>query len=54
MNEAKIQLRLPGQVKDWLSDVAKQNDRSMNGQMVAILKEQMDKKVRQEKQSAAH
>ncbi len=41
MNEAKIQLRLPEKVRNWLSEVAKQNDRSMNGQMVAILKERM-------------
>ncbi len=41
MNEAKIQLRLPPHVRDWLAGAAKHADRSMNGQMVAILKEKM-------------
>jgi hypothetical protein len=41
MNEAKVQLRLPPHVREWLADAAKRADRSMNGQMIAILKEKM-------------
>lgn len=39
--EVKLQLRLPIDVRNWLKGVAKSHDRSMNGQMVAILKERM-------------
>jgi hypothetical protein len=38
---AKLQLRLPEDLKKWLEDAALRNDRSMNGQAVAILKEKM-------------
>lgn len=39
--EVKIQLRLPVDVRDWLKVDAKSHERSMNGQMVAMLKEMM-------------
>lgn len=39
--EVKLQLRLPLDVRDWLRGESKSHDRSMNGQMVAILKEKM-------------
>jgi plasmid stability protein len=39
--EVKLQLRLPIDVRDWLKIDAKSHERSMNGQMVAILKEMM-------------
>jgi hypothetical protein len=42
-HEAKIQLRLPTDVHQWIVEHAKQNDRSMNGQMIAILREEMKK-----------
>ena len=38
---AKLQLRLPEDLKKWLEENALLNDRSMNGQVVAILKEKM-------------
>lgn len=37
----KVQLRLPADVHQWLVKWSKQNDRSMNGQMVAMLREKM-------------
>ncbi|WP_395011749.1 Arc family DNA-binding protein [Undibacterium sp.] len=36
--EAKIQLRLPIDIKNWLSVHSKENFRSMNGQMIEILR----------------
>ena len=39
--DVKLQLRLPRNVRDWLKKEAKRHDRSMNGHMVAILKEKM-------------
>lgn len=42
-NEVKLQLRLPVEVRDWLRTQSKKHDRSMNGQMVAFLKELMAK-----------
>lgn len=40
--EVKMMIRLPVDVRDWFRSYAKRNDRSMNGQMVAILREIMD------------
>lgn len=40
-NEAKIQLRLPVDLRDWFAKLAAQNDRSMNAQMIAMIKGQM-------------
>lgn len=37
----KMQLRLPQSVKVWLRDEAVRNDRSMNNQVVAVLREKM-------------
>lgn len=37
----KMQLRLPQEVKGWLKDEAARNDRSMNNQVVAVLREKM-------------
>lgn len=41
----KTALRLPPEVHQWVKDVAKESDRTMNSQIIAILKE---KKVQQE------
>lgn len=38
-NEAKIQLRLPGEVRDWFKTFSEQHNRSMNGQMIELIKE---------------
>jgi hypothetical protein len=48
--EAKIQLRLPLQLRDWFRVFAAKHDRSMNGQIVAMLREQ---KEAEEKQGVA-
>ena len=39
--DAKLQLRLPQDLKKWLEEDAVRNDRSMNGQVVAVLRERM-------------
>lgn len=41
----KFQLRLPSDVKAWLEADAERSDRSMNGQVVAILRERMNARV---------
>ena len=38
-HEVKLQLRLPVEVRDALAVDARNNERSMNGQIIAILKE---------------
>ena len=40
---AKVQLRLPADIHQWLVKWAATNDRSMNGQMIAMLREEMRK-----------
>lgn len=37
----KLQIRLPQDIKKWLEEDALKNDRSMNGQVVAVLRERM-------------
>ena len=37
--EAKIQLRLPTPERDWLRVFAAKHNRSMNGQMIVLIKE---------------
>lgn len=39
--EAKVQLRIPEDVHRWLVGFAAANDRSMNGQMVSLLRDKM-------------
>ena len=39
----KFQLRLPPDLKAWLEQDAQSNDRSMNGQVIALLRERMNK-----------
>lgn len=41
MKEVRVQLRIPPEVHRVLTAFAKQNDRSMNGQIVAILRERL-------------
>ena len=41
MKAVGLMVRLPPDVKVWLADEAKKNDRSMNGMLVSILKEKM-------------
>lgn len=43
--EAKVQLRLPADVHQWLVKFAAENDRSMNGQVVSILREKMREQI---------
>jgi hypothetical protein len=39
--EPKVCFRLPAEIKEWLEQDAARNDRSMNGQVVALLRERM-------------
>lgn len=39
--EVKMQVRLPIEIRDALAQDAKNNERSMNGQIIAILKEHL-------------
>jgi len=48
MQGTKFQLRLPHDVKQWLEGDAQRNDRSMNGQVVAILRERMNQQAQLE------
>jgi len=45
MQGIKFQLRLPEDVRAWLESDAERNDRSMNGQVVAILRERMKRQA---------
>lgn len=45
MQGIKFQLRLPADVKSWLELDAKRSDRSMNSQVVAILRERMNQQA---------
>jgi predicted transcriptional regulator len=38
----RMQIRLPKDVRAWLENLANQNDRSMNWQLVSVLRMQMD------------
>ena len=46
----KTQVRIPADLHKWLTSRAKQNDRSMNAELVRILKEV---KAKEEEQKAA-
>lgn len=39
MSKKQTQVRMPDDVHQWVIDRAKQNDRSMNAELVRILKE---------------
>jgi hypothetical protein len=45
MQGIKFQLRLPEDVRAWLQSDAERNDRSMNSQVVAILRERMNRQA---------
>lgn len=38
-DEVKLQFRLPTDIRDWFREYADQRSRSMNGQMIELLKE---------------
>lgn len=38
---AQFVVRMPAEVRDWVEDAAKKDDRSMNGLIVSILKRAM-------------
>ena len=45
----RMTVRLPETIKDWLADRAIQNNRSMNGEVVAIFKDAKEKEKQQDK-----
>jgi plasmid stability protein len=49
----QTQARMPDEVHQWLAERAKANDRSMNAELVRILKEAMAKEATEQKQTAA-
>lgn len=49
---AKVQLRLPEDVHQWLVQWAAANDRSMNGQIVWSLRREMQREARKKKPPA--
>lgn len=42
MNEAKIQLRLPIALRDWFKQFSDGENRSMNGQMIELIKDKQE------------
>lgn len=40
--ETRTQIRIPKSVHTWLAERAKRNDRSMNAELVRILRERME------------
>jgi hypothetical protein len=40
--DASLFLRLPQDIKEWLKQDAQRNDRTMTGQVIAILRERMN------------
>lgn len=50
MNETRTQLRMPEDTHKWITQRANQNDRSMNAEIVRILKAEQQ---REEQQKAA-
>ncbi len=46
------QARIPAPVHQWLTDRAKSNDRSMNSELIRILKEAMTKEADQKQTTA--
>ena len=42
MTQKQTQVRMPVEVHQWVTERAKQNDRSMNAELVRILKEVKD------------
>ena len=48
--EKRTQVRMPGDVHQWLTHRAKQNDRSMNAELIRILKQA--KEATEQKQTA--
>jgi predicted HicB family RNase H-like nuclease len=51
--EKRTQARIPAPVHQWLAERAKANDRSMNAELVRILKEAMKREATEQKQAAA-
>lgn len=37
--EVKLQLRLPADIHKWVTELAKSNERSLNGQLVYLIRE---------------
>jgi hypothetical protein len=51
---AKIQLRLPRDVRDWLEKRATDNHRSMNSQVIADMREKMIEESTKQNDSVAN
>jgi len=49
--ETRTQVRFPSDIHRWLTERAKQNDRSMNAELVRILRETKEEEAEQHKPS---
>lgn len=44
--DKKVQLRLPKDVHQWLVIFSAENSRSMNGQMITLIREKMQEQIK--------
>lgn len=49
--EIRTQVRFPSDIHQWLTERARWNDRSMNSELVRILRETKNKEAEENKQS---
>jgi predicted HicB family RNase H-like nuclease len=49
--ETRTQVRFPSDIHRWLTERARQNDRSMNAELVRILRETKEQEVTEQKSS---
>ena len=50
-SEKRTQARIPTDIHQWLTERARRNDRSMNAELVRILRETKEKEAEQHKPS---
>lgn len=51
--EVKTQSRIPSDIHQWLTERARRNDRSMNAELVRILRETKEQEATEQKPSEA-
>lgn len=51
--ETRTQVRFPSDIHRWLTERARQNDRSMNAELVRILRETKEQEATEQKPSEA-
>lgn len=53
MKQVQTQARLPSDIHHWLTERARRNDRSMNAELVRILRETKEQEATEQKPSEA-